>query len=144
MFASCILYRLESCVATCVPVRANQCKYCCSAHALRAAVFSFALPSLDLVIPVWKHAIGPQIRKRFNLVKGSTLEQLRNLAAYGMNKDHVDAVFRGEMGHRLYVDKWMKSVAAEEQVAAPNHEQPDGTETTCATRTPESTLVAPT
>jgi hypothetical protein len=114
------------------------------ARASLATIVSCVWSSLDLVIPVWKHAIGPQIRKRFNLVRGSTLEQLRNLAAYGMNKDHVDAVFRGEMGHRLYVDKWMKAVAAEEPVAAPNHEQPDGTETTCATRTPESTLVAPT
>jgi hypothetical protein len=66
--------------------------------------------SLDMVIPVWKHVLGPQLRQRFNLVSGSMADQLRQLAAFGLNKDHLDAVYRNEMSHRMYVDKWLKSI----------------------------------
>jgi hypothetical protein len=65
---------------------------------------------MDMVIPMWRHIMGPQLRHRFNLVSGAMAEQLRQLAPFGLNKDHIDAVFRSEMSHREYVDKWMKSL----------------------------------
>jgi hypothetical protein len=55
--------------------------------------------------------MGPQLRQRFNLVSGSTEGHLRQLARFGLDRNHVDAVFRTEMGHRQYAHKWMESFA---------------------------------
>jgi hypothetical protein len=68
---------------------------------------------LDLVIPIWRHVLGGQIRQRFNLVSGSMEDLLLELADFGLNKNHVEVFFRSEMAHRQYVDKWLKSAEEE-------------------------------
>jgi hypothetical protein len=66
--------------------------------------------------------MGPQLRQRFNLVSGSTEGHLRQLAPFGLDRNHVDAVFRTEMGHRQYAHKWMDSLV-NDMAAQPNSSQ---------------------
>jgi hypothetical protein len=54
--------------------------------------------------------MGPQLRQRFHLVSGSMGDLVRQLAAFGLNSNHVEAVFRSEIAHRQYFEKWMKSI----------------------------------
>jgi hypothetical protein len=49
------------------------------------------------------------------------------LAPFGLDRNHVDAVFRSEMGHRQYADKWMKSIESDAEArpqSAQKEEEP--------------------
>jgi hypothetical protein len=70
--------------------------------------------SIDIVGPVWKRLVGPEVRLRCNFISGSKPETLSNLRQFGLRVDHVHSIFRSEQDHRNLAEEWLQKQRAEE------------------------------
>jgi hypothetical protein len=65
--------------------------------------------SLDLVAPIIKKIMPPDLRMRNNIAVGSRAEILDQLLPFGLGTHHVNAVFSSEMNHRSSVERWIRT-----------------------------------
>jgi hypothetical protein len=64
---------------------------------------------VDLVAPILKKLMPPDLRMRNNVAAGSRSEILYDLLPFGLGTDHVNAVFGSEMNHRSSVERWIRT-----------------------------------
>lgn len=62
---------------------------------------------LEVVLPVVKFLLGPHIRHRFQIHKGSDLEVIRYMKTFGLGEEHVIPAFRGDLYNQQQCEMYL-------------------------------------